>query len=343
MDCRRTCWPTYDWCTSPPEEQGMDASLLEQAHAYASTSAPPMHALLVVRHGCIVLERYYRGFSARSYHSVNSVTKSIVSALVGIALRDGHLSGLRQPVVSLLPERLRRASNPLVGTITVEDLLRMTGGFGVASVHKDPFLDPALLETALAGMPRRGFHYDELTAHVASVVLTHVTGMDTAAFANCRLFKPLGVWRNGDLEEAHTFHPYGYWHRRFPWKVDSQGYTIGALGAHLTAREMAKLGYLYLNDGNWDGCSIVPSEYVRASCHTQSEGGAPEHTPYGYMWWVTSESGHRAFFAAGYGGQLIYVVPSLDLVVVMTTSSDYGPSTHHRTIVPRFILPAVVS
>ena len=104
---------------------------------------------------------------------------------------------------------------------------------------------------------------------------------------------------------------------------------------------MARLGYLYLNEGFWDGCSIIPSEYVRASVRQQSDGGAPEHTGYGFLWWVRSEQGERAFFAAGYGGQLIYVVPSLDLVVVIATTSEGGPSTHHRTIIPRFILPAV--
>ncbi len=137
MDCRRTYWPTVEWRTSHPEEQGLDASLLALADEYAQTSVPAMHALLIVRHGFIVQERYYQGFGPSSYHSVNSVTKSIVSALVGIALRDGYLVSTRQPLVSLLPESLlqtidaRRRSDSRLADVTLEDLLRMTAGFGL--------------------------------------------------------------------------------------------------------------------------------------------------------------------------------------------------------------------
>ena len=214
MDCRRTYWPTVEWRTSHPEEQGLDASLLALADEYAQTSVPAMHALLIVRHGFIVQERYYQGFGPSSYHSVNSVTKSIVSALVGIALRDGYLVSTRQPLVSLLPESLlqtidaRRRSDSRLADVTLEDLLRMTAGFGSRTTRADAFRETTVVQTALArplaDAPGMIFRYDELSAHLVSAVLTHATGMNTAAFANSALFKPLGIWANSEVDGASS-------------------------------------------------------------------------------------------------------------------------------------------
>ena len=129
----------------------------------------------------------------------------------------------------------------------------------------------------------------------------------------------------------------------FLWKIDPQGNNPGAFGAHFTTREMAKLGYLYLNKGVWDGTQILPEDYVTDSTRKQNTGGPPVNTPYGYLWWVTQHGTHNAFFASGYGGKFIYVIPDLDIVFIMTSTSTEGPGQNKDEVIPRFVIPAVLT
>jgi CubicO group peptidase (beta-lactamase class C family) len=124
--------------------------------------------------------------------------------------------------------------------------------------------------------------------------------------------------------------------------MDPQGLTIGGLGLSLKAQDLAKLGYLYLHGGRWDSRQIVPEAYVRASTAASSVGGFPEESGYGYQWWVTDETGHPSFFAAGYGGQYLYIVPELDTIVVTTADYELPPEeTLDRYVITEFVIPAV--
>jgi CubicO group peptidase (beta-lactamase class C family) len=170
------------------------------------------------------------------------------------------------------------------------------------------------------------------------------------------LFKALGIWRDPasrftwqqDPDGAHTWHGDALWdeQRGYLWKVDPQGYSTGSFGAHFTAREMAKLGYLYLNDGIWEGQQIVPEAYVVESTRQHSEGGWPIFWPYGYLWWLPRHGNAQAFVASGFGSKLIYSIPELDLVVTTVASTEEArahPQQEEeiRQLVPHFILPAV--
>jgi CubicO group peptidase (beta-lactamase class C family) len=168
--------------------------------------------------------------------------------------------------------------------------------------------------------PGTTFAYNTPAAHLLSGVLTKATGMSMTDFAQQVLFTPLGI-TPGD------------------WPTDPDGYYAGAHALHLRARDMAKFGYLYLNHGLWDGQQIVPAEWVDASTKRESVGGFPQEVGYGYLWWVTQEAGHDAYFAAGYGGQYIEVIPDLELVVVITSNLD-GLHITNRDLVSRFIVPA---
>lgn len=181
--------------------------------------------------------------------------------------------------------------------------------------------------------------------------MTRATGEKASAFANRTLFKILGIWQEetarftwkNDPEGAHTWHKIGKWDEvdGFLWQVDERGKPVGGFGAHFTAREQAKLGYLYLNEGFWNGTQVISDTYVMDSTSQHNSGGAPEQVPYGYLWWVTQYQNSKAFFAGGYGGKYIYVIPSLDLVVVIASTSEFGPGLHHREIVSRYIIPAI--
>jgi CubicO group peptidase (beta-lactamase class C family) len=191
-----------------------------------------------------------------------------------------------------------------------------------------------------------------------SAILTRVTGKKAAVFADETLFKSLGIWREKDARfawkndagGAHVWHEDGFWDEQdgFPWKVDLQAaHNTGGFGAHFTAREMAKLCYLYLNKGYWDGEQLISEEYVRTSTCKQSEGGWPLYFPYGYLWWLPHFNGYEAFLASGFGSKLIYVVPALDLVIVTIASTEKAlkDPTQNETIlnlIPNFILPAII-
>jgi CubicO group peptidase (beta-lactamase class C family) len=160
--------------------------------------------------------------------------------------------------------------------------------------------------------------------HLLTVILAQRCGITARAFADRHLFGPLGITA-GD------------------WPADPQGYHYGTHGLGLTTHDMAKIGQLYLNHGRWQGKQVVPAEWVTESTAQHSPGGPPEGTGYGYQWWVSRETGRPSYFAAGYGGQFIYVVPDLELVVAMSGNLFLAPDRlrDHRYLVREWIVPAL--
>ena len=182
---------------------------------------------------------------------------------------------------------------------------------------------PFTLDRPLASHPGTHFTYNTGLSQVLAAILTKITQVPMSRFARERLFQPLGI-------------------RTAPWETDPQGLTIGGFGLSLTVQDLAKFGYLYLNGGQWEGQQIVPVTYVHASTTVWSAGGFPEENPYGYHWWVTNEAGYPSFFAAGYGGQYLYVVPELATIVVTTAKYELPPEeTLDRDLITNFVLPAV--
>lgn len=347
----RDYWPTANWRTASPQDVGIDAGQLAGVHNY-TREQPTILGLLIVRSGYIVFEEYYGELHQQRSHNVNSVTKSVVSALVGIALRDGLLSSLEQPVLDFFPEYRAQSADPLKQAITLHHLLSMTSGFqprpgeSLELFPSDPNLLENILNTPQQHEPGEVYHYDDFAAHLLSPILTRATQMRTAAFALDRLFRPLGIWRGEqrflwraqpELTEEH--HPFGLWDEQdgYLWSVESQHYHIGGFGLQLTLREMAKFGYLYLNDGTWDGQQIVPQEYIQRSFqpYKLTEYG---HA-YGYLWRVGKMQGHPFYFALGYGGQLVGLIPSLDLVIALASLPEQ--SSYWYPLVEQYIVPAL--
>jgi CubicO group peptidase (beta-lactamase class C family) len=154
------------------------------------------------------------------------------------------------------------------------------------------------------------------------------------------------LWKS-EIGGPHVWHGDALWDEAhgLPWKVSGQGDSTGGFGAHFTARDLAKLGLLYLAGGCWDGERLLPEAYVAASTRWQSGGGWPEHAPYGYLWWVPVREGNEAqhaYYGSGYGGKYLYVVPQLDLVIVLLSTSEQGPGEGQRNLITRYILPAVL-
>jgi CubicO group peptidase (beta-lactamase class C family) len=322
-------WPTNAWRESRPEEQGLDPSLLRLADAHIEKDLPGFRSLLVVRHGSIVFERYYRGCSRDVEQDMASATKGVLSALIGIAIGDGYLRSEEQRLPEFFPSFFSHERDPRKRRIALCHLLTMTSGLALDFRTTVGAMEPSsdwtefILSRPMADDPGARFLYSG-ASHLLSVILAHATGMSTREFAERRLFQPLGI-KAGE------------------WPKDPQGYEDGTHGLHLTARDMAKIGYLYLHNGVWDHRQIVLAAWVRESAASQNAGGFPGNTAYGYFWWVSDETGHAAYFAAGYGGQSIYVIPDLDMVVVMTGNSNLPPMqlSDHRHVIRQFLVPAV--
>jgi CubicO group peptidase (beta-lactamase class C family) len=321
-------WPTKGWRRSAPQEQGIDPVLLARAAYEARHHLPTLYSLLVIRHRHIVFEEHYHGHTSSDTYSVRSVTKSITSALVGIACQQQYLAGLDQRVAHLLPEYIGADDDSRKHKMTIKDLLTMQAGLWWDEADEWRLYGSEnwvafTLGRPMVATPGTHFTYNTGLSQALAAILTKTTQAPMAAFAREHLFRPLGI-------EAPQ------------WGTDPQGLTLGGDGLYLTVEDLAKFGYLYLRHGQWDGRQLVPLAYVHASTTAWSAGGLPEENSYGYHWWVTQEAGYPAFFAAGYGGQYLYVVPELDTIVVTTARHEVPPEqTPDRDLITNFVLPAV--
>jgi CubicO group peptidase (beta-lactamase class C family) len=318
----------------------MDSTVLAKIDRYATDAFPTLLSVLIVRHSSLVFEHYFQGCRAQDSANVKSVTKSIVSALVGIALRERYLTSLDQRLLEFFPQDFPTGGDPRKREITLRHLLTLRSG--LLWVESSTESLPALfasdhwvrhgLSLPLAYAPGEVFAYSTLDAHLLSAVLTQVTGMSTLVFANRSLFGPLGS-------------------RATTWVTDPQGYNIGGSELYLTPRNLAKIGYLYLRRGHWEGQQLLPEEYVKDSSRTQvnPNGGFVVPDTYGYLWWVSTIGPYASYYAIGYGGQTIYVIPALDVVLVTTARWDVpadlgaGPRTFllAHDLAEQFVLPAV--
>lgn len=354
---QRDYWPTDDWKEAAPQDMEIDSTKLTQMRTYIDEHIPALNGLLIVRHGYLAFEEYYQGFHRGSYNSISSATKSVVSMLVGVALTQGLLTSLDQHMLDFFPEYASQEQDSRKQEIVLRHLLSLQSGFSKEMPH-EYWRDPVrlALERPMERRPGEQFYYDSQSVDILSGILTRVAGKNAAAFADAILFKALGIWRGknarftwkNDPDGAHVWHDLAFWDEKdgYLWKVDPQGNNPGGFGAHFTAREMAKLGYFYLNNGMWDGEQLVPAAYVQDSIHKHSDGGWPVNLPYGYLWWLTRHGNYDAFFASGFGSKLIYVIPALDVVIVTIVSTEKvlkNPEQGDEVInlIPRFILPAV--
>jgi CubicO group peptidase (beta-lactamase class C family) len=260
---------------------------------------------------------------------VQSVTKSVISALVGIALEDGCIKSLDDPIWDYLPGRTPAENDPLKREISLEHLLTMSSGFewidGQTPIWTSADWIQFVLDQPMASPPGTVWNYNSGNAHLLSAIIQNACGQNTLEVAREKLFTPLGI-------------------TEFTWETDPQGIPNGGWGLSMLPRDMAKIGLLYLNDGVWDGQQILPAEWITAS--TQRYFQVPKPLEpwdlyYGYTWWLHGDGSYYA--AHGRGGQFIYVLPEQGMVVVFTrdvnTPDDefIGP----QQLIREHIVPAV--
>jgi CubicO group peptidase (beta-lactamase class C family) len=291
-----------------------------------------LRAVLVTVDGRTVFEKYYNASPDDTFNTF-SVTKSVLSTLVGIAFGEGKLD-LDDTLSQLLPKYASSMAPPTSGA-TLRQLLSMTAGFNARSgpafwTSADWVED--ILTSAEVAAPGDSFVYSDESAHLVSAILEGATGESALQYARARLFGPLGIstvpaftptFGNGNVA--------GYLRAGFAWPVDPQGHATGHSWLKLRPADLAKIGQLYLDRGTYGGRQVVPSAWVREATTNQSEAPVTGSggDGYGFMWWVRSADDDPAYAALGSGGQMIEVVPNLRLVVVTAVDIDYGDATDH--------------
>jgi CubicO group peptidase (beta-lactamase class C family) len=318
-------WPTQAWPTTTPENQGMDSALLADMLASIQSQELNVHSALVIRGGFLVAEAYFHPYQPGTKHAIFSCTKSFISALVGVASELGFIDDIETPVLDFFPSRAFANVDPRKRRMQLYHLLTMTSGLqwssdaaGIAGMLASDDWVQHVLDLPMVAPPGEQFNYCSGCSHILSAIIQQASGMSTVEFARQYLFGPLGI-------------------SDFTWMTDPTGIAGGGWGLELLPRDMAKLGLLYLRQGQWANAQILPTRWVQASVREQV--AADEDLGYGYQWWIYPELG--SFAAQGFGSQLIVVNPGLDLIAVFTAAlADSAPL---MTLVQDYVMSAVRS
>jgi CubicO group peptidase (beta-lactamase class C family) len=310
-------WPTKEWLTSTPEEQGMDSAALAKLVAYGASH--DFDSLIVVRHGRIVAEAYYAPYRGDLQHQIFSSTKGVIGTLVGIMVKDGLLDRLDHPMLDFFPDlRVANVDDRKKG-ITVQNLLDMTSGLDWKQgfegeeeitpheMYRRSNWTQFILDRPMAHAPGEIFYYNNGNPDLVSAIITRLTGRLAEDYAREKLFEPLGI-KN--------------WH----WEREPEGLTIGDGMLAMLPRDMAKIGYLYLRHGQWEGKQFLPPGWADVLNHTlvNMHASFNLNLSYSNFMWVFPDK--RAFMANGLHGQLITVFPDLDVVAVTTARENVRSS-----------------
>ena len=324
----RPYWPTNGWLSKAPEWSGIDTADLKLAERFVGDSMPNLYSLVVVQHGYVVVEEYWHGADSLTPFDLRSATKSVTATVVGEELWQRDLKSVDQRVAEFFPDYFRnQGPDSWKWRIRLRHLLTMTAGFEWAEgtgIHVPADApETTFIALPMAKIPGTKFNYNSGGIHLLSIILSRTTGQSLRELANATVFRPIGL--EVPLER---------------WDADPLGHSYGGYGLWLTAREMARFGYLYLNDGCWEDRRVLPPGWVEEATAPHVDTPFGKGT-YGYLWWRTTFDGHPAYFAGGWGGQHVVVVPELDLVIVTTAVPEpTSITTDPLRMVRRFVVPA---
>jgi CubicO group peptidase (beta-lactamase class C family) len=322
-DKNNAYWPTSEWREASPASEGMNSSKLQELDRYIAEKLPNTTSLLIVKNGLIVAEKYYSG-SAETLRSIYSVTKSAISCLIGMMLDHNIIQSLDQRLESILPSVFSEESEKLARVITIRHALTMTSGADPSMTSGIGKIDiSTLFQIPLAAKPGTMFFYSDINYNILSMIITEKTGMQASDYAAAYLFGPLGI-------------------RNFKWR-SYEGYTLGGVGLMLNARDMAKLGYMLLRKGKWDGKVLLSEQWINEATRPQVVTGQKYGNggfDYGYGWWTADIGGFSTFGAFGFLGQIICVVPQFDLIVVVTGEQE--KTGERLDIIKDIIIPSLI-
>lgn len=339
-------WPTAGWRTASPASQGIDGKRLDAMLAEIRRAKLPIDSVTVVRHGRVVLDssfgRFASGKLGEPYasgrlHELQSATKSVTSMLLAIALQEKAATDItvKTRVLRLAAARhfVPKHSDARKQAMTIEDLLTMQSGLAwresgyaytpgsgndLMTMLKTKNWTNYVIDRPMATQPGTKFVYNSGAAHLVSGVISILSGRPAAVLAAKRLFAPLGI-------------------RHYKWLTAPEGINAGGFGLQLQPRDLAKLAFLYLHHGSWNGRQIVPAAWVE---HSTTDLVAGPRYDYGYLWWLDRADGYA--YMAGLYGQLAVVDPGKDIVAVITAHfpGTVDGNSVNRRLLETYILPA---
>jgi CubicO group peptidase (beta-lactamase class C family) len=327
--------------------------LQEQVDTYLSAGGrydELINGIVVNVDGRELVAHYRAGSGPKDAHNVYSVTKTVMSMLIGIAIQEGRIRSVDATLAELLPQYVGVMADG-VGAVTLRQLLTMTGGLAPdeRTQRYGPHADwtKVTLSTPLWQAPGERFLYSSPGAHLLSAILARATGTSVLDYARAKLFDPLAISTHPAEEPVSSVDNLTAYDARtgFGWSTDPQGLHLGLADLKITAPDMVKLGRLYLSEGRWDGRRLVPAAWVRDSIrrHVTVEDTPDGSAGYGYLWWIPPAPEHPAYAAMGHAGQLIHVVPDLGLVVAVSCQDapDSFDATNFIDFVDRQIIPVL--
>jgi len=329
----RQYWADDFWRSSAPEEQGMDRAPLESMMEAIERGQHAIHSVTVIRNGHIVWEEYLRGWRPHRLHEIQSCTKSVTSVLIGIAMYRGLIQSVEQRMVEFFPDHTIAHLDERKERITLKHLLTMSVGMDWHELDY-PYDDPRntlgqmwvsddavqyCLDRPMVNEPGKSWAYNSCTSIILGGIIEQVSGQSVHAWAREVLFDPIGI---GDVS----------------WALVAGGHYHTDGGLFMRPRDMARLGYLMLMDGAWDGWPIVSPEWVEAS--TRAHYRTPWGDGYGYQWWTLPRT--DVFMATGHYDQRIYVSPEHNLVTVFTAHIEDQDPHPTETWMRQYVLAACV-
>ena len=350
-------WPTKGWKQSTPEKQGMNSKKLTEMFKLLNKENYKIDNISIIRNGFLVTDYYKYPYKKEKKHIIHSVTKSILSALVGIAIDKGYIKSVDAKVIDFFPQKLSSKNKNRLKDLTLKHLLMMSSGLktednwrykwkGLFKMKNQEDWSQYLLNLPLESPPGKKFNYSNGVSYLISALLSRATRMKPQDFAQRYLFNPLGISKSN-----------------IKWQLDPKGIHIGWGGMHMRPRDMAKFGLLYLNKGTWEEKQIISKKWIEASTKTHLKSDL--YSNYGYQWWNGSamyrldklwrkrwtlaffkkEPSENYYMAVGFMGQFIYIIPDRNMVVVFTSHlpTEEGKNFIPKALLDEYILPSVIS
>jgi len=303
-------WPDKTWRKSSPEIQGINSEELVKLFDYVREKNINLNSIIIIRNGYLVLEAYIYPFERDIIHDIASVSKSITSLATGIAIDRGYIKDVNQPVFSFFKDRSVLNPDGIKNSLTIEHLLTMSSALcrnfsegeaqtGYMRESKDGL--QYMLDLPLVGKPGEKFVYSSIAPHFISAIISRTTGVNLLEFTRKNLFEPLAI-------------------TNIQWPADRQGNTHGWGDLCINPLDLARIGYLVLNKGNWAGRQVVSKEWIDRSSqpHIYEDSG----TAYGYLWWIPLGL-PGLFEGRGRGGQRLIIWPQKNIVVVLIGNGEY--------------------
>ncbi|UCF78437.1 MAG: serine hydrolase [Candidatus Eiseniibacteriota bacterium] len=322
---------SFAWERSTPEEQGMDSERLADMVETIKKHGHRIRSVTVIRNGLMVADATFAPFQPDTWHIVHSCTKSIMSALIGIAIEEGHIGSVETPLLDFFPEKVPATPDERKRGITLKHLLSMSAGLrtedsylyrwrGLRELGESSDWIQHIIDLPMSEAPGTRFEYSNCVAFLLAAILQKTTGSSALSFAKEHLFGPLGI-------------------TEVDWRFGPQGINLGWSGISMKPHDIAKIGLLYLNEGRWGGEQVVPEEWVEESTKSQIHSGTLSDK-YGYQWWI-DDAGY--FMMLGSGGQFVIVHPGKNMVVVFLSVLESDDFFTPEMLFRNFVVPAAVS